>query len=81
MEDISERKKAEQAIRESEEKYRNILAGIEEGYFEVDGRGNPTFFNEAMSKILGYSAAELMVKNFREYTNPKTIRKILEITA
>jgi len=79
MEDISERKKAEQAIRESEEKYRNILDGIEEGYFEVDGRGNPTFFNEAMSQILGYSADELLVKNFREYTNPKTAQKLTHI--
>ena len=79
MEDISERKKAEQTIRESEEKYRNILDGIEEGYFEVDCRGNPTFFNEAMSKILGYSADELLVKKFRDYTSPKTAQKLTQI--
>ena len=79
MEDITERRKAEKAIRESEEKYHNILDGIEEGYFEVDHRGSPVFFNEAMSKILGYSADELMAKNFREYTNPKTAQKLTRI--
>ena len=68
MEDLTERKKAELAIRQSEEKYRNILEGMEEGYFEVDLRGNLTFFNDAMCKILGYSADELMTTNNREYT-------------
>ncbi len=79
MEDITERQNAEKAIRESEEKYHNILNGIEEGYFEVDRRGNPTFFNEAMSKMLGYSTDELMAKNFREYTKPKTAQKLTRI--
>jgi PAS domain S-box-containing protein len=79
MEDISDRKKAEKTIRESEEKYHNILDGIEEGYFEIDRRGNPTFFNDAMSKILGYSADELMTKNHREYTHPKTAQKLSQI--
>ncbi len=79
MEDITERKKTEKAIRESEEKYRNILEGIEEGYFEVDLNGNYTFFNDAMCKILGYTTAELLTKNNREYTSPQTAKKIYRI--
>jgi len=42
--DITDRKKAEEALRESEEKHRNILKNIEDGYFEVDIAGNFTFF-------------------------------------
>ncbi|MEJ2167740.1 MAG: PAS domain S-box protein [Desulfobacterales bacterium] len=79
IEDITERKLAEQAIRESEEKYRNILEGIEEGYFEADLKGNLTFYNDAMCKILGYTAEELKIKNNRDYTNPKTAKKIAKI--
>jgi PAS domain S-box-containing protein len=79
MEDLTELKKAELAIRQSEEKYRNILEGIEEGYFEVGLRGKPTFFNDAMCKILGYSVDELLAKNFREYTNAKTAEKLYRI--
>ncbi len=35
-------------LRESQEKYRNILESIEEGYYEVDLAGNFTFFNLAV---------------------------------
>jgi len=79
IEDITERKKAEKNIRESEQKYRKILEEIEEGYFELDLGGNYTFFNDAMCKILGYSANELRSKNYRDYTSPKTARKIFRI--
>ena len=79
IEDISERKKSEQTIREGEEKYRNILEEIEEGYFEVDLKGNLTFCNAAMCKILGYSVDELKARNNRDYSNAKTARKIFRI--
>ncbi len=45
MEDITERKKTEESLHQSEEKYRNILENIEDGYYEVDLNGNFTFFN------------------------------------
>ncbi|HCX01528.1 MAG TPA: hypothetical protein DHO02_03810, partial [Syntrophaceae bacterium] len=35
----------EEALRQSEEKYRSILEDIEDGYYETDLRGNFTFFN------------------------------------
>ena len=44
-EDISERKKTEEALRESEEKFRSIIETTEDAYFEVDLAGNFTFFN------------------------------------
>ncbi|MFP4531604.1 MAG: PAS domain S-box protein [Desulfobacterales bacterium] len=65
--DITERKRAEQAVAASEEKYRSILNSIEDGYFEVDLSGNFTFFNDSMCRILGYSSAELIGMNNREF--------------
>ena len=46
-----ERKQAEEALRSSEEKYRNILENIEDGYFEVDIAGNFTFFNDSLCRV------------------------------
>jgi len=77
--DITERKQAEKALRESEEKYRNILENIDDGYFEVDIAGNFTFFNESMCKILGYSEDELMGMNNREFMDEEIAKKVYKV--
>lgn len=74
--DVSARKRAEQALRESEEKYRVILQSIVDGYYEVDLAGNLTFFNESLCRILGYPAGELMGMNNRRYMNEETAKKV-----
>ena len=76
--DITERKRAEEALRESERKYRTILENIEEGYFEVDLAGNLTFFNDAVCRIAGFPRDELTGMNNREYTTPETAKTMYE---
>jgi len=65
-----------QRLQESEEKYRNVLESIEEGYFEVDFAGNFTFVNEATSKILGYEKNELIGMNNRKYMDEENAKNI-----
>jgi PAS domain S-box-containing protein len=72
----SERRKVEQALKESEESGWTILKNIQEGYYEVDLAGNYTFFNPFMSKILGYTEEEMMGMNYRLYTDQETTKKI-----
>ena len=74
--DISERKHNREILLKSEERYRSILESIEEGYFEIDLAGNLTFFNDALCKMSGYSREELTGMNNREYTTPKTAKKL-----
>jgi len=69
VEDISQRKRFESALEESEGKYRTILQSIEEGYFEVDLKGNLTFFNDALTRISGFTKPEMEGKSFRQYTS------------
>jgi len=76
--DVTERWMAEQACRESEEKYREIIETIEDGYYEVDLKGNLVFFNEALKKILGYSSEEMMGMNNRQYMSEKTAKTVYE---
>ncbi|MGD9051828.1 MAG: PAS domain S-box protein [Desulfobacterales bacterium] len=79
MEDISERKSAQEALMESERRYRNILGSIEEGYFEVDLNGNFTFFNNRVCQIIGYERDALLGMNNRQYTSPETAHKMYHI--
>jgi len=76
---ISERKIAEQKIKESEKKYRSILENIKEGYFEVDLEGSLIFFNDSLSEITGYSKNELIGKNYAEMTNKENKQKIYQL--
>ena len=73
--DITERKRAEEALRQSEEKYRTILESIEDGYYEVDLAGNFTFFNDSMCRILGYPKEELMGMNNRQYADKEVCKE------
>src|SRR5512145_2088805 len=65
--DITARKQAEEALRQSEERYRTILDNIEDGYYETDLQGNLTFCNDALCRIPGYSREELLGMNYRQY--------------
>ena len=76
--DITDRKRMEDTLRQSEERYRTILEDIQEGYFEVDFAGNFTFFNNSLCQFLGYTKEELMGMNNRQYTDKENARKIFQ---
>ena len=77
-EKITELENSNKSLRESEERYRTILNGIEDGYYEVDLKGNTTFFNNSYLKILGYRGDETMGMNYRNYVTQKTGEIIFE---
>lgn len=65
MRNITERKKVEKALFESEKKYRNMIERIDDGYFEVDIEGNFLFVNRFLGEKIAYRTEELLGKNFR----------------
>ncbi len=75
--DITGRKRTEEKLRESNERYQAILKSIEDVYYEVDLAGNFTFFNDSACRILGYSREELTGMNFRQYMDEDNARKAL----
>ena len=58
--DISDRKKSEQELRQSEEKFRRIFETIEEGYIVTDLDGIILMVNPATCSQLGYTESELI---------------------
>jgi len=74
--EINQRRETEKALRESEDKYRNILASIQEAYFELDLTGNLTFVNDATCRFTGYSKEELIGMNNRQYSSPEMAQQV-----
>ncbi len=61
VQDVSERKNAEAALRESEQRYRHLVQYAPAGIYEVDfATGRFTEVNDVMCRILGYSREELL---------------------
>lgn len=75
--DISERKKAEQTLAASEEKYRNIITNMNLGLLEVDLNENIVFVNQSFCEMSGYNANEIIGKSanqlFLQYSDPNLI--------
>ncbi len=76
---INQRKKVEDALKASEERYRTIVESIEDGYYEVDLFGNFTFFNDAMCRILGYEKNAMMGINIRRCMDEENVKKTYDI--
>ncbi len=79
VQDITDHKRVQEALRESEERYRSILREIEEGYYEVDLAGNFLFFNDSILKLGGYSREELMGVNYRVFMDEETAKEVYNV--
>jgi diguanylate cyclase (GGDEF)-like protein/PAS domain S-box-containing protein len=67
--EIALRRQIEEALRQSEERYRTIIDEMEEWYFETDLAGNITFSNDIFANVLGYSQKGLIGLNFQNFIN------------
>ncbi|MDH3828663.1 MAG: PAS domain S-box protein, partial [Desulfobacterales bacterium] len=70
-EDITERKQAEEAIRESRERLNTILKTTAQGFFLNDQDDNIMEANEAMCEILGLGKEEIVGSNFFDFLDEK----------
>ncbi len=65
--DITERKRAELALRESEERYRRIVNTAQEGIWLIDAERRTTFVNPHMAAMLGYRSEEMLGRPFEYF--------------
>lgn len=69
-EDITERKRVEKSLQESEEKFRVMSASAQDGIVMIDNDGNISFWNAAAEKIFGYTELEALGKNLHLLLTP-----------
>ncbi len=77
--DITHHRKIEQDLKGSEERYRQIISSIQEGYYEVDLVGNITFSNNAGCVLSGYAMSELIGLGHKQLLkNPMAVQRIFQ---
>ncbi|MBD2041841.1 adenylate/guanylate cyclase domain-containing protein [Microcoleus sp. FACHB-672] len=64
--DITERKQAEEALQQAEERYRTIFENATEGIFQTTSDGQFLSANPALARIYGYSSTEALVEDIRD---------------
>lgn len=67
--DVTERRRAERRLRESEEKFRSIVETTNEWIWEIDIEGRHTYNNPALQRLLGYRPGELLGKTCLPYVH------------
>jgi PAS domain S-box-containing protein len=76
--DITERKRAEEALRESEDRLRTIIEGTRASFVSVDAKGRMTYANEAMADALGLKhPAELLGRPYLHFVHPEDRQRVL----
>ncbi len=72
--DITERKRSEEALRESEAAYRNLMEDASDGIFIADADGVYIDANRAACAMLGYSKEEIVGKHIKDLIAPDDIQ-------
>ena len=67
--DVTERKKTEQMLRQSEQMFRSIVENSHAGIFVVDDAFRFTYANDRLCEILGYPQGEIIGRDFRDFVD------------
>lgn len=70
--DISDRSKSEEALTESQQRYRRIIETTTEGVWELDASGHTSFVNPQLAKMLGYREQQMLGQPFLAYIHEES---------
>ncbi|HYC52097.1 MAG TPA: PAS domain S-box protein [Gemmatimonadaceae bacterium] len=72
--DLTARREAEEALRESEERFRLLVDGVRDyAIFLMDPKGNVMTWNPGAERIKGYHADEIIGRSFKQFYTPDDI--------
>ncbi len=77
--DITDSKRAEENLKQSEEKYRVLYEKLSDALFLTNTDGHITFSNDKAAELFGYDSDELLGMHFTELLNPQERKRVSEI--
>jgi PAS domain S-box-containing protein len=77
---LVERQRAEDAVREGEERYRELVENANDIVFTLDLEGNVKSINKAVESITGYAQNELLAMNVRDFLTPTSAESARQMT-
>jgi PAS domain S-box-containing protein len=78
MTDITIRKRSEEELRESKDKYRSLVENINEAIFSIDMNGIITYVSPVIKQIAGYTSDNLVGKHFNQFIHTDDLPGLME---
>ncbi len=75
--DITQRRKAQDALKQSEENYRSLVESAEEAIFTIDHNGTYRFVNSIAAKRLGFAPEDMVGRPMAEFFPPEVAERQL----
>ena len=77
--DKTEHKKSEEALRRSEEKYRELVENLNDVIYLIDSNGTITYVSPPVESVLGYTRSDLVGKNYEDYVHPDDLDAMRQV--
>ena len=76
--EVAERKRKEEALRESEERYAGLVEGTQDLIFRIDSEGRLLFVNRASGTVFGLSPDECLGRQIFDFVHPEDKARTME---